>query len=449
MKFASPQILIDLVKRHKQGAPVGIPSICSANRLVLEAAMHLAAEYGEPLLIEATCNQVNQFGGYTGKTPIDFANYVCEIADRINFSQEHILLGGDHLGPFPWQDLDSDQAMENAVSLVRAFVQAGFGKIHIDTSMRCADDDPELPLSLAVCAQRAARMCRTVEDACALDSALLQPVYVIGSEVPVPGGTQEKEATLCATDPADAARTLAAFRAAFEREGLQTAWKRVIALVVQPGVEFGDEDLFTYNREKARRLSQYIETVPGMIYEAHSTDYQQPEHLRQMVEDHFAILKVGPGLTFAMREAVFALAHMEAELLNACEVVTLSEIIETLETAMLRNPKYWQKYYPQETSTAAYARKYSLSDRIRYYWTDPEVEAALNHLLENLEAHPVPLTLLSQYMPGEHAYIRNSGVIKKPRELIWAHIDAVLAGYWSASRGSGLMSDRYGSLLMS
>lgn len=435
MKFASPQILMDLVKRHKEGAPVGIPSICSANRLVLEAAMHLAAEYGEPLLIEATCNQVNQFGGYTGMTPVDFANYVREIADLMSFPQERILLGGDHLGPFPWQDMASDLAMENAVVLVRAFVQAGFGKIHLDTSMRCADDDPDLPLSLAVCAQRTARMCHAVEDACTADSTLVQPVYVLGSEVPVPGGVQEKEDILSATDPVDAAGTIAAFRAVFEREGLQAAWKRVIALVVQPGVEYGDEDLFTYDREKARRLSQYIETVPGMIYEAHSTDYQQPEHLRQMVEDHFAILKVGPGVTFAMREAVFALARMEAEMLNDCKGVTLSEMIETLDAAMLRNPKYWQKYYPQEASAAAYARKYSLSDRIRYYWNDPEVEAAFNHLLANLEAHPVPLTLLSQYLPVEHASIRNSGVIKKPRELIWAHIEAVLAGYWGASRG--------------
>lgn len=435
MKFASPQILVDLVKRHKEGAPVGIPSICSANRLVLEAAMHLAEENGEHLLIEATCNQVNQYGGYTGMTPIDFANYVREIADIMSFPQERILLGGDHLGPFPWQDLNSDQAMENAVALVRAFVQAGFGKIHLDTSMRCADDDPALPLSLALCAQRAARMCRAVEDACAADSTLVQPVYVIGSEVPVPGGTQEKEETLCATDPADAAGTIAAFREVFEREGLQAAWKRVIALVVQPGVEFGDEDLFAYDEEKARRLSQYIETVPGMIYEAHSTDYQQPEHLRQMVEDHFVILKVGPGLTFAMREAVFALARMEAEVLNEFEGENLSQIIETLDAAMLRNPKYWQKYYSQETSAAAYARKYSLSDRIRYYWNDPEVELAFNHLLANLEAHPVPLTLLSQYMPAEHASIRKSGVIKKPRQLIWTHIEAVLADYWSASRG--------------
>lgn len=434
MSFASPQLLLDLVQRHKQGAALGIPSICSANRLVLEAGMLQAQRYGQPLLIEATCNQVNPFGGYTGMTPVDFANYVREIAGQMHFPLERILLGGDHLGPFPWQDRPSAQAMQNAVDMARAYVQAGFGKIHLDASMRCADDDPSQPFALEVCAQRAASMCRAVEEACAADERLARPVYVIGSEVPVPGGTQEKEETLRATDPADAAQQIAAFRAAFASLGLQGAWERVIGLVVQPGVEFGDEDLFRYDRQKARRLSQYIETVPGMVYEAHSTDYQQAAHLRQMVEDHFAILKVGPALTFAMREAVFALAHMEAEWLGGRADVTLSGVVEALEAAMLRSPKYWQKYYPQEARAAAYARKYSLSDRIRYYWNAAQVEAGLQRLLANLEAHPAPLTLLSQYMPVQHAQARASAGAIAPRALVWEHIGEVLAGYWDASR---------------
>ena len=51
-----------------------------------------------------------------------------------------------------------------------------------------------------------------------------------------------------------------------------------------------------------------------MVYEAHSTDYQTRDALRALVKDHFAILKVGPGLTFAMREALWALDAIDQEL---------------------------------------------------------------------------------------------------------------------------------------
>ncbi len=53
------------------GARVGITSVCSAHPMVIEAAMAQALRRGhEPVvLIEATSNQVNQDGGYTGMSP--------------------------------------------------------------------------------------------------------------------------------------------------------------------------------------------------------------------------------------------------------------------------------------------------------------------------------------------------------------------------------------------
>jgi tagatose-1,6-bisphosphate aldolase non-catalytic subunit AgaZ/GatZ len=36
------------------------------------------------VLIEATCNQVNQDGGYTGMTPADFRRFVEDIAARVS-----------------------------------------------------------------------------------------------------------------------------------------------------------------------------------------------------------------------------------------------------------------------------------------------------------------------------------------------------------------------------
>ena len=63
-------------------------------------------------------------------------------------------------------------------------------------------------------------------------------------------------------------------------------------------------------------LKKTIEKYDQFVYEAHSTDYQRKETLRQMVKDHFVILKVGPALTFAMREALFSLDFIEKELLD-------------------------------------------------------------------------------------------------------------------------------------
>src|SRR5689334_22039312 len=101
--FAS-KWLRNVVDRNRREEPVGIYSVCSANAWVLEAAMQQALEDETVLCIESTCNQVNQFGGYTGMTPTQFETSVRSIAGRIGFPDEWLLLGSDHLGPYPWRD---------------------------------------------------------------------------------------------------------------------------------------------------------------------------------------------------------------------------------------------------------------------------------------------------------------------------------------------------------
>src|SRR5271156_5752468 len=95
--------LLDIVREHKAGRSVGIYSVCSAHPLVIEAAFEEAKARDEAALIEATSNQVNQYGGYTGMTPADFRQYVADIARRVSFPTHRLLLGGDHLGPNGWQ----------------------------------------------------------------------------------------------------------------------------------------------------------------------------------------------------------------------------------------------------------------------------------------------------------------------------------------------------------
>ena len=92
------EFMLDLVQRHKAGQPVGIYSVCSAHPIVIEAALRAGLRNDTAVLIEATSNQVNQFGGYTGMTPLLFKQFVLSIAKRVNVPEAQIIFGGDHLG---------------------------------------------------------------------------------------------------------------------------------------------------------------------------------------------------------------------------------------------------------------------------------------------------------------------------------------------------------------
>jgi D-tagatose-1,6-bisphosphate aldolase subunit GatZ/KbaZ len=425
----SIEILQDIVHAQKHGLARGITSICSAHPHVLKAAMERAARSGTSVLVESTCNQVNQFGGYTGMTPAAFVAYVHGLATEAGLPEERVLLGGDHLGPNVWQSEPAESAMAKSAEMVRAYINAGYVKIHLDASMKLADDDPLNPLPVEISAQRSAFLAGVAEQACAGNCSLL-PQYVIGTEVPTPGGAQNEQEELCVTTPQDAHQTIELSRAAFDQAGLGAAWERVLALVVQPGVEFGDEFVHDYQPSPARGLVKLIEGFPNLVYEAHSTDYQTRQGLSDLVQDHFAILKVGPALTFALREAVFALAHMENEL--QAGDTRRSNLIETLDAAMLRSPGYWLKYYPGSTEKKRFSRKFSLSDRSRYYWVDPDVQNALQKLFTNLQNKPLPLTLISQFSPLQYAKVRSGEIEATPEAILHDRIGCVLEDYESA-----------------
>jgi D-tagatose-1,6-bisphosphate aldolase subunit GatZ/KbaZ len=423
-------ILPAIIAAHKRGSPLGVYSICSANPFVLEAGVQQALEDGSPLLIESTCNQVNQEGGYTGMTPAGFRDYVQDITDKSGLPRERLILGGDHLGPSPWQHESVESAMTKARVLVRDCVLAGYTKIHLDASVKCADDAADSPLDRSISARRTAELCLAAENTRkGLPSGEATPCYVIGTEVPLPGGAQDGEDELAVTEVEDAQETIELTREAFKRAGLEAAWERVIAVVVQPGVEYGDDSLFVYDRQAAARLSRFIDLYEKLVFEAHSTDYQSRDTLRMLVKDHFAILKVGPALTFAFREAVFALAMMETEWLSKCRGIELSRILQVLEEAMLSNPGHWIKYYAGSKAYLQFARKYSFSDRSRYYWPDARVRKSLARLLDNLERHPVPLTLLSQFLPMQYERVRAGALPNTPTAHIHDKIRHVLADY--------------------
>jgi len=413
--------LDEIVQAQKRGKAIGIASVCSAHPYVIKQTLKVSETFRVSPLIEATCNQVNQFGGYTGMTPADFVRHVRRIAEANNFPFEDVILGGDHLGPSVWQAESAEIAMGKAEMLVRDYVEAGFVKIHLDCSMRLADD-PKGALNVEVSATRTARLARVAER-----HGNKNLRYVIGTEVPVPGGAKEHEEGVRVTKVEDARQTIEVTREAFQRQGLEAAWGHVIAVVVQPGVEFGDDFVLPYQPNVAKELSQFIETQP-LIYEAHSTDYQTPQALKHLVRDHFAILKVGPALTFAFREAVFALAGMENELVPSKE---RSNILSVLDEVMLENPEHWVKYYHGGETEEAFKRKYSLSDRIRYYWTHPSVQQAFEKMLRTLNQRPLPATLLKQYAPDVYAVAAKMGT-STPEKILLAKIQNVLNDYAQA-----------------
>jgi D-tagatose-1,6-bisphosphate aldolase subunit GatZ/KbaZ len=187
--------LLEIPKAYHSGNAKGIASVCSAHPVVIEAALRLAKETGRCALIEATCNQVNQCGGYTGMTPMDFRSLAERIGAKVGLAMDQIILGGDHLGPNPWKGLSAEKAMAKAEAMIAAYAAAGFTKLHLDTSMGCANEP--IALDDEITAERAAQLAVVAEA----NKSAIDPVYVIGTEVPVPGGALEDLDELVITSP--------------------------------------------------------------------------------------------------------------------------------------------------------------------------------------------------------------------------------------------------------
>lgn len=413
--------MLDIIKLRQEGKKVGIYSACTANRYVIEAVMEAAMGSGTYALIEATANQSNQFGGYTGMKPADFMAFVEDIAVSLNFPKDKLILGGDHLGPLTWQKDNEPDAMEKSVELIRQYVLAGFTKIHIDTSMMVADDDKSIRLSDEIIARRAALLAKTSEEAykelLAGNPDASAPVYIIGSEVPIPGGAQENEDSVAVTKPEQFKSTLNTFKDTFYAQGLQEAFSRVIGFVVQPGVEFADASIIEYDRQAAKELCSSLDIKQGIVFEGHSTDYQTRYKLKEMVEDGIAILKVGPALTFGLREGIFALEEIERELLGAAGI-KLSNFKSVLENVMLEKPENWQKHYHGDETQKKIKRMYSFSDRCRYYLPEEKVNEALDILIKNINSTEIPISILSQYMPMQYLKYREGKLQLKAEALI-------------------------------
>jgi D-tagatose-1,6-bisphosphate aldolase subunit GatZ/KbaZ len=408
-------VLAGIIAANREGGRVGIPSWCTAHPETLAAILRSYRDDSAPILIEATCNQVNQFGGYTGMDPAGFAAFVRGIAIAQGVNPARLILGGDHLGPNPWRQEPASVAMDKAREMVAAYAAAGFTKIHLDASMACADDTA---LTEAQMAARAADLCAVAEASGAA------PLYVIGTEVPVPGGETTGSGPLALTAPEAARRTLDLHRDAFAARGLNAAMFRVIGLVVQPGVDFANDGIHAYDPPLAAPLAAAAPALDGPLYEAHSTDYQTVAALAALVGDHFAILKVGPELTFAYRQAVMALDRLEA-LMD----LPPSGVTGELLSAMRARPADWRAHVAPGAREEA-MMLYGLSDRLRYYWPAPEVQAAQVRLFAALRAARPEPGLVAQVTGGLVADIPPESL---PETVIDRMVGAVVARYRTAT----------------
>ncbi len=365
----------------------GIVSSCTAHPLVIAAALEEALAQGQYGLIECTCNQVNHRGGYTGMTPVDFVAEVKRIAASVGFPADKLLFGGDHLGPNPWRHLPAEKAMAEARLMMQAYAEAGIGKLHLDCSMGCAGEP--VALDDATTAERAAELCAVAESV-GSDFA-----YIIGTEIPTPGGAHEELTDLMPTRPEAVRETYAVHKRVFAANGLAAAFDRVIAIVVQPRVESAQMSVVLYDPERARALVAARADLPGLVYEAHSTDYQTAAALRALVDDGFAILKVGPSLTFALRETLYGLEMAAAEVDGGPR-----RLRDTMERLMLAEPGVWKEHIHGDAKSQQSQRHYGLADRIRYYWGHQDAQSAVADLDARYRRAQPHIGILSQYLSG-------------------------------------------------
>jgi D-tagatose-1,6-bisphosphate aldolase subunit GatZ/KbaZ len=420
------EILHDIIARNRARQICAIPSVCSAHPDVLRASLLLAEQVDQPVVIEATSNQVNQDGGYTGMRPADFITFVHGIADAAGVARSRIIFGGDHLGPQVWRKGPAAQAMAAARVLVADYVAAGFNKIHLDCSEGCLGEPAQVGDALA--AARAADLAAAALAAARNPAALM---FVIGTEVPPPGGARADEhGDIAPTTPASAAATMAAHAAAFRAAGLGHILPQIGGLVVQPGVEFSPMEIHHMPLGRDPGLLAVLDDWPGVCLEAHSTDYQHPAVFPRLAQLGFAFQKVGPALTFAYREAVYALDSLRQQ----AGWASTEPLCDVMERLMLAEPAFWQAHYHGTSGDLRVERHFGLADRIRYYWPQPKALAAVAALLEDLKDRHLPAPLLWQaFSPAVLARAAEIGGAM-PQALILASIQLALDPYFLDAR---------------
>ena len=284
---------IDKILKNK-----ALPSFCTSNIDVIKTILYFCNVKKLPCLIESTSNQVNQHGGYTKKNPKIFVKEILNLKKKIGFNSKNFFLGGDHLGPLPWKHKKKSIAIKNSISLINEYLDQNYCKIHIDTSIRCKDDkyiDNEKVLNRS----------NEILNNFRIKKKIKKKFLVLGTEVPLAGSGDNKK--LIPTNKKQISTEVLNIKKMFKKIGLKN---KFFGLVIEPGMKYGHSTIkkpnFTNFADKRN-----ISIKNNFFYEAHSTDYQPNEVLKQLVKNNFKFLKVGPELTYNYSRSLFFMENIE------------------------------------------------------------------------------------------------------------------------------------------
>jgi D-tagatose-1,6-bisphosphate aldolase subunit GatZ/KbaZ len=121
---------------------------------------------------------------------------------------------------------------------------------------------------------------------------------------------------------------------------------------------------------------------------------------------------------------------MEKDLYAYSPAGGYSRFSDVLEQKLMQQPKYWERYYHGSEGDLAFARKYSLSDRCRYYLEDETIKDSIQRLVANINAKSIPFGLMSQYFPAQkEAILAHNGPVDA-QWLIKERIRDVIKTYY-------------------
>ena len=347
----------ELIKKY------AMPSFCTANEEVIKIILLYCKIYNLPCLIECTSNQVNQFGGYIKKTPKEFSNLIFKIARTIKLNKKNIFLGGDHLGPLPWNNKNSNLAIKNSIELINNYISNKFCKIHIDTSVQCKNDKV---FNSQIKFDRTKKILKKIKL-----KKKSNIFYVVGSEVPISGSDKKK--LLKPTSIYTIKKDSNIFSELLFKKSCK---KKNFGLVIEVGMKYMDKYIQKPNLKNFLQKKNFS-LKNNFIYEAHSTDFQSINTLKKLVNNNFKFLKVGPELTYLYSRSLLLMQKIEKHFIEKNK----SNFNENLIQEMLKNNKYWINFYEKNNYNQFLNSKY---DRSRYYLGTKKVKNSIGKLRLNI-----------------------------------------------------------------
>jgi len=428
--------LMDIMEANRGGEGKGIYAVESQNSTVQEAYLRQALADGSPALFEICADMLDPHGQGGKMLPDDFIANVRRDAGKTGFPRDRLFFGVNDLSPSLWKGESIESALKKTRAFISDLVSLGFKKLGIHAAIPLKGDPADQPLPQEVIVAREAALYKAAEGAAATLPEEEKPLYVIDAH---PGQVMaEDQENVVRKEDVEIAVDM--FAKTAEAAGLPEMKERLLAVRIFSGVGHDGEKVIPFDSSLLEELGGCVYRTKPVVMEVLQTDFQPQTVLDELAHNHFALMSVGPELTYTMREALFSLAMMENETMIGKPGVYLSNFIIELDRSMQSAPQHWQKYYTGNGFEQLIARKYSLYDRSRFYWEDKEVRKTKKRLFENLIEYPIPLTVMRQFMPYQYERVAAGELENKPDELV---MDAVRRALRRYSRACGWMENTH------